>query len=130
MDPRFLTVHDVFQIHRLQIETYGGSPELRDQGLLQSALAMPQATFGGEFLCGDLLGMAAAYLFHICQNHPFVDGNKRAALAAAGVFLALNGIALVADSQELENLVMDVASGAIGKPEIQSFLRRNTEVAA
>jgi hypothetical protein len=77
MEIEFLRVDDVLGMHEDQIERYGGSPELRDPGLLSSAVETPRATFGGRLLHETLFDMAAAYLFHIVQNHPFVDGNKR-----------------------------------------------------
>lgn len=86
MTPVFLTLDEALDIHRDQIQRYGGSSGIRDLGLLQSALAQPQAAFAGQFLHADLIEMAAAYLFHITQNHPFVDGNKRTGTAAALVF--------------------------------------------
>lgn len=82
MDPEYLTTEDVLEIHADQIERYGGSGGIRDRGLLEAAVAMPQASFDGQLLHGDLFEMAAAYLYHLVQNHPFVDGNKRAGTAA------------------------------------------------
>ncbi len=90
MPPTFLTLGEVLEIHRDQIGRYGGAAGIRDLGLLQSALSQPRATFGGEFLHGDLAEMAAAYLFHLVCDHPFVDGNKRVGLVSAIVFLRLN----------------------------------------
>lgn len=109
MRPEFLEVEDVLQIHADQLERYGGLSGLRDHGLLLSAVAMPRSTYGGEFLHGDLLAMAAAYLFHITRNHPFVDGNKRTGAAAALVFLDLHGIEVTATDDALYDLVIDVA---------------------
>ena len=91
-EPLFLTLAEVIEIHNDQTERYGGSAAIRDLGLLQSAIAQPSASFSGQWLHGDIFMMAAAYAFHICGNHPFVDGNKRTALASALVFLRLNGI--------------------------------------
>ena len=91
MDPLFLTIDEIVAIHDDQVNRYGGSHGLRDEGLLLSAAAMPEMGFGGEYLHHDLFEMAAAYLFHIVMDHPFVDGNKRAGTAAARVFLRLNG---------------------------------------
>ena len=96
MAPVFLNLAEVLEIHRDQIERYGGQAGIRDLGLLQSALAMPAAGFGGRYLHEDLLEMAAVYLFHIARNHPFVDGNKRTGAVAALVFLSLNDIEIVA----------------------------------
>ena len=85
--PRFLTLDEALLVHADQVRRYGGSHGLRDLALLSSALAMPTASFGGAYLHPSLAEMAAAYLFHIAQNHPFLDGNKRAALATALAFL-------------------------------------------
>lgn len=123
MDPEFLRVDDVLQIHQDQIERYGGSPDLRDPGLLTSAVDTPRAMFDGKYLHSDLFDMAAAYLFHIVLNHPFVDGNKRTGTAAALVFLDLNGIEMEIDDRALVDLVLAVAQGQIAKPEVADFLR-------
>jgi death on curing protein len=93
--------------------------------LLQSALGMPETTFEGEFLHGTPFEKAAAYLFHIARNHPFVDGNKRTALMCALVFLGLNGRRLEADPKGLYELVDGVAIGSVDKAEVAVFLRRN-----
>jgi death-on-curing protein len=124
--PIFLSLAEVLEIHRDQIGRYGGHPGIRDLGLLQSALAMPAAGFGGKYLHSDLIEMSAAYLFHIMQNHPFIDGNKRTGTVAAIVFLSLNGIELEADEAQLEKLVFDVAQGKAGKNTIADFLRKNS----
>jgi death-on-curing protein len=117
----FLTVADVLAIQRDQLARYGGASGLRDAGALESAVAQPMAIFGGEYLHGDLFLMAAAYLFHLCENHPFVDGNKRAAYASALVFLRLNGVAVPGD-ERLYALTMNVAKGALGKGAIAELL--------
>jgi death-on-curing protein len=124
--PIFLSLAEVLEIHRDQIERYGGHPAIRDLGLLQSALAMPAAGFGGKYLHSDLIEMSAAYLFHIVQNHPFIDGNKRTGTVAAIVFLSLNGNELEADEAQLEKLVFAVAQGKAGKNTIADFLRKNS----
>ncbi len=126
MSIEFLSLDDAIEIHRDQIERYGGSLGIRDVGLLQSALAMPQAGFGGEYLHADIYEMAAAYLFHLVNNHAFIDGNKRVGAVAAYVFLSLNGVDLEADEQEFEDLVLAVATGQIQKPAIAAFLRSNS----
>jgi len=126
MNPIFLSLGEVLEIHRDQIERYGGRPGLRDLGLLQSALAMPAAMFSGQYLHNDLYEMAAAYLFHITQNHPFVDGNKRTGVVAAIVFLSLNSIEFDADEQELEKIVLQVAQGKAGKDVLAAFFRNNS----
>ena len=124
-DPLFLTLDEVLGIHADQIRCYGGRPGLRDLGLLQSAVAMSETTFDGEFLHGTVFEMAAAYLFHLARNHPFVDGNKRTALMSALVFLGLNGQRLDAESGALYELVDDVGAGSVDKAEVSVFLRHN-----
>ncbi len=121
--PCFLDMDRVIRTHRSLIETYGGIEGLRDAGLLHSAVAMPQASFGGQYLHNDLFEMAAAYLFHIVQNHPFLDGNKRTGAAAAIIFLAMNDIEIDADEDGLVDLTLSVASGNSGKREIAEFFR-------
>jgi death-on-curing protein len=93
--------------------------------LLQSALAMPPASFGGTFLHGSVHEMAAAYLFHLVKNHPFVDGNRRIGLMAAFAFLGLNGLSLRAPSNELTDLVLGVASGLVNKAQVAVFLTQH-----
>jgi death-on-curing protein len=128
MHPLFLDIDCVLRTHLGLIERYGGSAGIRDVGLLQSAVAMPQASFGGEFLHHDLFEMAAAYLFHIVQNHPFIDGNKRAGAASAIIFLEMNGIELEADEEGLVALTLSVATGQAGKKEIAEFLRKHGRI--
>ena len=123
MEPSFLTLDEVLEIHRDQITNYGGSSGVRDFGLLHSALAMPQALYGGQYLHPDLYEMAAAYLFHIVQNHPFIDGNKRVGAVAADVFLALNGLRLTATEDQYAELVLATARGDLTKSAIAEFLR-------
>jgi len=125
-DVEFLGLDDVLEIHRDQIERYGGLFGIRDMGLLQSAIAMPAAGFGAQYLHGDIFEMAAAYLFHITQNHPFVDGNKRTGAVAAVVFLEMNGVELNADEDELESLVRSVATGESDKAAAATFFRDNS----
>jgi len=105
VEPVFLSLAEILEIHLDQIERYGGKPGIRDAGLLQSALAMPSAGFGDRYLHEDLFEMAAAYLFHIARNHPFVDGNKRVGVVAALVFLAMNGVEIDAGEDELEEIL-------------------------
>ena len=97
--------------------------------LLQSAIAMPTAAFGGHLLHGDVFEMAAAYLFHIVQNHPFLDGNKRVGAAAAAIFLGLNDQRLIADPDDYADLTLSVARGETAKPAIADFFRANVQVA-
>ena len=118
MDPIFLSLDEVLEIHEQQIERYGGSSGLRDGGGLESATATPQATFGGEFLHIAIPAMAAAYLFHLCQNHPFLDGNKRVGTNAAITFLLINNWEPTFDEEELVDLVLSVATGGLSKPRV------------
>src|SRR5215813_4709711 len=117
-DLLFLDAEEVIEIHATQLEVYGGSAGLRDRGLLESAVAQPQASFGGEFVHEGLFAMAAAYLFHIVSNHPFVDGNKRTGMLAAVVFLDVNGITIGHPSEALYELTMGVAEGRVQKAAV------------
>jgi death-on-curing protein len=115
-------LEEVREIHADQIERYGGSPGIRDISLLQSAIAMPAAGFGEQYLHGDLFEMAAAYLFHLVQNHPFVD-NKRVGVASALVFLELNGVGMKATNDALLEMVLAVVEHKMGKAWIAEFFR-------
>lgn len=126
MEFTFLTLDEVVAIHRDQLARYGGSEGVRDWVLLQSAIAMPSAGFGGQLFHGDLCEMAAAYLFHIVQNHPFVDGNKRVGAVAAYVFLALNNLRMIASQDSYADLVLSVARGETPKSSVAEFFRANT----
>jgi len=121
--PRFLTLVEVLSILQDQITRYGGEFGIRDLNLLSSAIAVPQASFGGQTLHADLFEMAAAYAFHICQNHPFLDGNKRVALASALVFLHLNDVNISDPNDRLYPLMMKVARSETGKRVIAETLR-------
>jgi death on curing protein len=123
-EPRFLLLEEVLGIHAHQIETYSGSFGVRDAGLLLSAVAAPQASFAGELLHGTLFEMAAAYLFHLARKHPFIDGNKRAALACALVFLELNGVSIDAPDEDLVEMVLRVATGEESKSGAAVFFER------
>ena len=120
----FLSVDDVLLIHSRVIEEFGGDSGLRDRGLLESAVAMPQSTFGGNDLHSGLAGKAAAYHFHLCANHPFVDGNKRVAVAASEVFLLINGHELSASDDEIEELTLGVAKGELSKDQVIEFFKK------
>ena len=123
MRVNFLSIDEVVAIHRDQIERYGGDPGVRDVGLLLSAVSMPQAAFEGELLHPNLYDMAAAYLFHIVSNHPFIDGNKRTGAVAAIVFLEVNGIELKPDEKGVERITKSVADGSAMKKDLSDFLR-------
>jgi len=119
-----LTVDIVSEIHAEAIAAFGGMNGVRDVALLESAVAAPQATFGGESPFKDLAEVAAAYLFYLCRNHPFLDGNKRTALGACIVFLRLNGIEPRADGPEWEALTLAVAASDIDRDEATKRLRK------
>ncbi len=125
MELVFLTLEEVLAIHREQIDLYGGRGGVRDLGLLQSALAAPQAGTISGYLHGDLSDMASAYVYHIVRNHPFVDGNKRTGALAAVVFLALNGTGLDAPLGDFEKLVRGVAAGTVPRARVAEFLREH-----
>jgi death-on-curing protein len=125
-EPQFLSVEDVIDIHADQIERYGGSLGVRDVELLRSVIGMPEAGFGDQYLHADLFEMAAAYLYHIVQNHPFIDGNKRTGAMAAFVFLKLNGFTLDVDESAFESLVLKAAQGQIDKSAIAEFSRKHS----
>lgn len=124
MNPLFLSLAEVLEMHKQQIDRYGGSSGTRDSGGLESALATPQATFGGEFLHRSIPAMAAAYLFHICQNHPFVDGNKRVGANAAITFLLMNDWEPDFEPDDLADLVLSVASGRTDKAALTAIFER------
>lgn len=123
-----LTVEIVPEIHAEAISVFGGSHGMRDQALLESAVAAPQASFGGKSPYADIVEVAAAYLFYLCRNHPFIDGNKRAALGTCLVFLRLNGAKPAPDGPEWEELTLAVAASVIDRDEATERLRRLVEV--
>ncbi len=123
-EPIFLTLKEVLEIHAFQIAEFGGSDEVLDLDLLESAIAQPSQRFDGKFLHPDIASMAAAYLFHIVTNHPFADGNKRTGTHAALVFLGMNGIDLGALPASAEKLVLSVATGDGTKEQVADFFRQ------
>ena len=124
--PVFLSVDDVLYLHADTIKAEGGCGGIRDLALLESAVLMPQQQFGGEYLHPDLAAMAAAYLFHLARNQPFLDGNKRTAAMAAFVFLEANGSELTASEAEFEETVIQVASGTISKDDLTEWVRAHS----
>lgn len=125
MSPLFLTLDEVLSLHEMQLALFGGSRGIRDIGLLDSAVANVEATFGGEFLHETLFEMAAAYLYGICRNHPFLDGNKRTAAAAAMTFLDLNRVGVEASEIDLYDLVIGVAEGRVSKAAVAVFFEQH-----
>ena len=125
-EPTFLTVRDVIALHEELIERYGGSSGIRDPHALQSAVNMPQTGWGDRYFHEDLYEMAAAYLFHLTQGHPFVDGNKRIGAAAADVFLSGNGLDLQVGQDEYKAVVLLVAQGQMDKKQLAQFFRERS----
>jgi death on curing protein len=121
----FLTFDEVLALHADQIERYGGRPGIRDITLLQSALGVVSAPFEGRFLHEGVHEMAAAHLFHLVRDHPFIDGNKRIGLVALLAFLGLNSRWLDARPEELERLVQGVAVGRVSKAEATVFIQQH-----
>ncbi len=123
--PVFLSLEDALFLHGDTLDNEGGLGGIRDLGLLESAVMMPQQQFDGKRLHPSPASMAAAYLFHIAGNHPFIDGNKRVAAMAAFVFLDVNGYELTATPKEFETTVFRVAAGAMSKHELTAWFRTN-----
>jgi len=119
-----LTIEIVREIHDQAVKIFGGLHGIRDEALLASAVFAPQSSFGGKSPYVNLVDIAAAYLFYLGRNHPFLDGNKRTAMAAAIVFLRLNGFDPAADSDDWERLVLDVVSGKIDREQTTRWLRK------
>lgn len=123
IEPEFLTIDDVLEIHARQIARFGGAGGIRDHGLLESAISAPQAAFGGEWLHADLFEMAAAYAFHIAENQPFIDGNKRTGLLSAVVFLDINAISIAFPDPRLYQAMLDIAEKKLDKKAFGKLLR-------
>jgi death on curing protein len=119
-----LTVEVVREIHAEALKQFGGLKGVRDENLLVSAVLAPQSSFGGKSPYADIVEVAAAYLFYICCNHPFLDGNKRTAMMAAIVFLRLNGIEPLPDSENWEKLMLDVAASKLDRDATTRRLRK------
>lgn len=124
---KFLSKKVILSFHEDQIRQYGGTSGLRDEGLLESVLAQPEASFGGEYVHKDIFEMAAAYGYHICKNHPFYDGNKRTALIAMYTFLYVNGWQLNAEKKLMYATTIELASGNMEKDQHSKFLKSHSE---
>ena len=120
--PRFLTLEEILWLYEDQIASFGGTSGVRDVGLLKSALAQPQASFGGELLHPTIAEQAAAYLYHLAMNHPFIDGNKRTALASMEAFILANGYQLNPTNDEAYELVLSMVEGATSKGDLAKKL--------
>ncbi|AFY71774.1 death-on-curing family protein [Thalassoporum mexicanum PCC 7367] len=115
---RYITVEEAIMLHEDQLQSDGGTSGIRDVGLLESALAQPQASFFGELLHPNISDQAAAYVFHIAKNHPFVDGNKRTAFAVCSAFLLVNGYDFNIAIDELKEIILNVANGSLSKEQL------------
>jgi death on curing protein len=123
MPVEFLELHLVLRLHESLIERYGGGHGVRDLGLLVSAIEQPKTMFAGQYLHDDVFAMAAAYLLHIVQNHPFIDGNKRTGAASAVIFLDINGVSIEADEDGLVEITLATATGSASKTDIAAFFK-------
>ena len=125
---RYLSLQEVISLHSLLIAQSGGSSGLRDRGALESAVAQPEASFGGQELYPDLATKAAALGHSLIQNHPFVDGNKRVGHATMEVFLLLNGHEIDAPVDDQEKIIIDVASGKVSRIELSQWISKHLVV--
>ena len=126
MAVRFIPMEVVLTIHADLLQRYGGQPGLRDPGSLDSALAQPKMTVGGKFAHKTLFDKAAAYGFHVCGNHPFIDGNKRVAFVLMDIFLQKNGWEIVAHEEDAYGTMMALASGTFTKAQLASWLKKHS----
>ncbi len=122
---QFLSLKEAIAIHQDQINRFGGIQGIRDAHLIDSAMHSPQATFGGTFLHATILEMAAAYMYGITQNHPFLDGNKRTGLISGCIFLELNGYA-IKENIDLYEISMATARGETSIESVANFFKDNT----
>jgi death-on-curing protein len=125
MAVRFIPAEIVPVIHADLLQRYGGRPGIRDPKLLESALAQAEMTVGGKFVHKTLFDKAAAYGFHICRNHPFIDGNKRVAFVLMDIFLQKNGWEITAGEEEAYSMVMELADGKMSKPYLARWIREH-----
>ena len=118
---KYLILEEIEEIHEMMLERYGGLPGILDKNLLESSVEHPKMIFSGKELYRSIYDKAAAYLFHITRNHPFIDGNKRTAAVAAIIFLKGNDIWICFQKEELEEIGVDVAKGLVEKEELAFF---------
>jgi len=126
-DIKFIPKDIILFFHEQLVKIYGGSFDIRDENLLDSALEQPKATYQGEYLHDSLLKMAAAYGYHLCNNHPFIDGNKRIGLTAMNMFLIRNNLEINVPQKEIYKLMIKVSSGQLSKKELTLWLKNNTK---
>jgi death on curing protein len=123
---RFIPEELVITIHADLLQRYGGQAGLRDQNLLESALAQPRMTVGGKFAHKTIFDKAAAYGYHVCQNHPFIDGNKRVAFVLMDIFLQRNGWQIVAHEEDAYSLMVELSSSKISKTQLALWLKEHS----
>ena len=126
MTVQFIPKEVALTIHADLLQRYGGEPGLRDVGLLDSALTQPKMTFGGKYIHKTLFDKTAAYGFHVCKNHPFIDGNKRVAFVLMDIFLQKNGWEIVSPEEEVYRMMMNLASGKVTKAQLSSWLKEHS----
>jgi len=126
MPTKFIPTELVLTIHADLLQRYGGQRGLRDRGLLESALAQPKMTFSGKEVHKTVFDKAAAYGFHVCSNHPFIDGNKRVAFVLMDIFLQRNGWEIQASEEEAYAMMVSLASGKLSKAQLSSWLKNHT----
>ncbi|TDX44483.1 type II toxin-antitoxin system death-on-curing family toxin [Orenia marismortui] len=122
----FIPKKAILYFHEQLIQTYGGSTGIRDKKLLDSAIQQPKSTFEGKYLHDSIFKMASAYGFHLCKNHPFIDGNKRIALVAMDTFLQNNGYEITASEKETYKIMINLSSEGLSKDELTNWLKQNT----
>ena len=122
----FIPKNIILYFYEQLIQTYGGTFGIRDEKLLDSALEQPRATYEGKYLHDSLFKMAAAYGYHLCNNHPFVDGNKRIALVTMDVFLQKNGYEITASEKETYKIMIQLSAGQLSKNDLTTWLENNT----
>jgi death on curing protein len=122
----FITKNIILYFYDQLIQTYGGTFGIRDEKLLDSALQQPRATYEGKYLHESLMEMAAAYGYHLCNNHPFIDGNKRIALVTMDVFLQRNGFEIVASEKETYKIMIQLSVGKLSKEDLTTWLKKHT----
>lgn len=122
----FIPEELVLVIHADLLKRYGGRAGLRDRNLLESALAQPRTTIGGKFAHKTIFDKAAAYGYHVCKNHPFIDGNKRVALVLMDTFLQRNGWEIVAREEDIYSMMIALSSDKLSKPQLASWLKEHS----
>jgi len=124
---RYLTLGEVLDLHRRVIEQSGGAEGVRDLGGVESAVAQPQMTFGGDELYPTIESKATALCFSLVMNHPFVDGNKRIGHAAMETFLVMNGFDLAADVDDAEKIILTLAAGNLPREELLDWVKSHIQ---